>query len=92
MRAAKIDSNQRDIVSALRKLPGVTVETGHDDILVGYGGRTFWIEIKHPDCISKKTGLILESEITDSERKRLNTWMGHYAICWTLDQVLDIIY
>ena len=47
-RAAKIDRNQGDIVSALRKIPGISVETGHDDILVGYKGRTWWFEVKAP--------------------------------------------
>jgi len=30
------DTNEKDIVSALRKIPGVTVETGHDDIIYRY--------------------------------------------------------
>jgi len=36
--ARRVDSNQAEIVEALRKLEGFGVEVGHDDILVGYGG------------------------------------------------------
>ena len=87
-RAAKIDDNQRGIVKALRQIPGVTVEVGHDDILVGFKGRTFWFEVKRPECVSKRVQEILTSQITESERKRLEEWSGHYKIVWDLDQIL----
>ncbi len=87
----KVDNNQSDIVKALRKIPGVTVEVGHDDILVGRVGRTFWFEVKTPDCVSKKTGKVRPSKIKDSQKKLLHTWMGHYSLIWTLDQILKEI-
>jgi hypothetical protein len=95
-RAANVDNNQGDIVKALRKLPGCTVEVGHDDILVGYTDkndipRTYWYEIKNPELVSKVTGRIMESKITKSEKKRLRDFTGHYRIVWRLDQILDEI-
>jgi hypothetical protein len=87
-RAAKIDDNQPDIVKALRKIPGVTVEVGHDDILVGYKGRTYWFEVKHPDAISKRTGTVKNSEITKSERGRLDNFTGHYSVIWDVCHIL----
>jgi len=90
-RAAKVDDNQKSIVDALRKIPGVTVEVGHDDILVGYRGATHWYEIKRPDCVSKRTGMIRESEITPSERDRYKKWRGHYLIVWELGHILEDI-
>lgn len=87
-RAAKVDENQSAIVKALRSIPGVTVEVGHDDILVGFKGRTFWFEVKRPECVSKRVKEILASQITDSEKKRLEEWSGHYRIVWELDQIL----
>lgn len=87
-RAAKIDANQPEIVKALRSIPGVSVEVGHDDILVGYQGKTHWIELKEPDAVSKRTGEIKPSSIKDSQHKLLQNYTGHYAICWSLDQVL----
>ena len=87
-RAAKIDANQPAIVKALRKIPDVTVQTGMDDLLVGYKGFTYWFEIKEPEKVSKKTGKILDSAIKPSQMKLLDTWTGHYSIVWSLEQIL----
>ena len=87
-RAAKVDENQRAIVKALRAIPGMTVEVGHDDILVGFKGRTFWFEVKRPEAVSKRVNEVLASQITESERKRWEEWAGHYRIVWSIDQIL----
>ncbi len=87
-RAAKADDNQADIVKALRKIPGVTVEVDHDDILVGWRGRTYWFEIKNPDRALTVDGKLKDSEITDTERQRLTLFNGHYEIVWSLGQIL----
>lgn len=88
-RAAKIDANQPEIVEALRKINGVSVELNHDDILVGYKGLTYWFEIKTPDCVSKQTGLILESAKKDSQKKLEAKWCGHYRIVSNIDDILS---
>lgn len=50
-RAAKVDANQAEIVAALRKV-GATVQSlaatgsGVPDLLVGFRGNTFLIEVK----------------------------------------------
>lgn len=80
-RAARIDKNQNEIVEALRATPGVTVELGHDDILVGYEGRTYWVEIKSGP----------KARIKPSQEKLLAEWKGQYNICWELDQILYLI-
>lgn len=80
--AAKVDANQKEIVKALRDIPGVTVEPNHDDILVGYKGRTYWYEIKTPS--SKK-------RIQPSQIKLLEHWTGHYDVVCTLDTILQEI-
>jgi hypothetical protein len=77
-RAAKVDRNQGQIVKALRAIPGVSVATRHDDILVGYGGQTFWYEIKKSAT----------AEIKPSQKKLAKEWQGHYAIVWTADQIV----
>lgn len=79
--AKKIDNAQPEIVEGLRELPGVSVALDKDDILVGYRGQTFWIEIKS----SAKSGL------QPSQKKLKAEWAGHYAVCWTLDMVLKEI-
>ena len=89
-RAAKIDSNQPQIVKDLRKM-GYSVEVNHDDILVGIRGMTFWFEIKESNCVSKKTGLILESAKKDSQKKLEKEWRGHYSIVSTLEEIIEEI-
>jgi hypothetical protein len=90
-RAARVDNNQSDIVEALRKIPGVTVETGHHDILVGYKNRTWWFEIKNQDCVSPKTARVRASEFTKSENYRLEHFTGQYDVVWDVYQILEII-
>ena len=80
-RAAKVDSNQAEIVKALRAIPGVSVALRHDDILVGYRGRTYWYEIKAGQ----------RAEIKAGQAMLQNTWAGHYAIVSTLRQILSEI-
>jgi hypothetical protein len=77
-RAAKVDGNQAAIVKRLLEYPGVSVALKHDDILVGYGGQTFWYEIKADQ----------KSEIKPSQKKLAAKWQGHYAIVWTADQII----
>ena len=86
-RAAKVDANQAQIVSDLRMIPGCKVEPGHDDILVGYKGRTYWFEIKDPECVSKRTGNILENEKQKSQKRLEQEWTGHYRIVSTFDEI-----
>lgn len=87
-KAAKIDKGQNEIVAALRMIPGMTVEPGHDDILCGYNGRTFWFEVKSADAVSKKTGKVLESAKKDSQKKLEAEWQGHYQIVSSIDEIL----
>ena len=79
-RKDKVDANQNDIVDALRKM-GFSVEVGHDDILVGKDGKTYWYEIK--------TGP--KSEIKECQLKLLNNFKGHYKIVWSLEMILEDI-
>ena len=73
------DANQKDIVKALRKVPGVTVKTGMDDILVGCKGVNYWYEIKVSEKAAKQKAQI---DLVDS-------WAGKYRIVWTVEQILD---
>ena len=88
---ARIDTNQPEIVKALRMIPGCTVETGKDDILVGFRGKTFWFEIKTPDCLSKQTGKIRDAEKKDGQKKLEREWRGHYRIVTSLTEILKDI-
>ena len=88
-RAAKVDSNQKQIVKDLRKL-GFSVLPGHDDILIGYQGLTVWVEIKSPDTIGKD-GEIKQSKIRESQKKLASEWRGQYWICSSTEEILENI-
>ena len=80
-RAAKIDGNQAEIVKALRAIPGVMVATRHDDILVGFGGQTFWYEIKKS----------AKAEVKPGQEMLRQTWQGHYAIVTSAEEIIEDI-
>ena len=85
---ARIDNNQNEIVKALRQIPNLSVQVGHDDILIGHKGKTYWFEIKSPQAISKRSKKPLSSAIKPSQLKLLSEWQGHYKIVHNLDQIL----
>ncbi len=87
--ANKVDANQPHIVTTLRGIPGVTVELDHDDILVGYQGRTYWYEIKDPDKTLKKDGTWRKGALKKSQIRIESEFTGHYKIVTDVDQILD---
>ena len=89
-RAARVDDNQKDIVEKLRDIPGVDVDTNHNDILVGFRGKTFWFEIKNPNTL-KKNGDIRKGAVKKSQVELREGWPGHYSIVWSIDQILTEI-
>ena len=84
--AAKVDVNQPAIVKALRAI-GATVLHTHQlkncfDILVGYRGRTFLMEIKATE----------KDKLTPGEAKFREDWRGSpYHVVYTEDQAIKII-
>lgn len=90
MRAAKVDTNQADIVKALRKA-GATVQLLHrvgegcPDLAVGYKGQTYLIEVKDGAKSPSKRGLNpIQVEWHDQ-------WRGHVAVAESIDDALRII-
>ena len=89
-RAARTDNNQKTIVKTLRQL-GYSVITGHDDILVGCFGKTFWFEIKEPETISTVNGKVKPSSIQKSQKKLLQEYKGHYRVVTSINEILKDI-
>ncbi len=88
----KTDTNEKEIVKNLRLIPGVSVETGHDDLLIGYRGRTYWFEIKNPNEIGKNGEPYKRNNETYKKQKKLyDEYRGHYSIVSTIDQILNEI-
>ena len=88
---ARVDNNQKEIVDVLRTVPGVSVEPGHDDILVGFRGVTYWFELKSSNAVSKRSGKVLESRKKKTQRELEASWNGQYAIVASLDEILKEI-
>ena len=86
-RAARVDDNQGEIVARLRSLEGVTVELGHDDILVGYEGRTYWVEIKSPSA-RKADGSWKVGSIKADQLRLASDFSGHYLITDAVSEIL----
>lgn len=81
-RAARIDSTQREIVSALRAI-GATVQPLHSvgrgcpDLLVGFRGRNLLVECK-------STG----GKLTPDQERWHAEWRGEVLVAVTIDDVV----
>jgi len=90
-RAAKIDDNQKQVVEALRKIPGVSIALtaavgkGVPDFVVGYKGVNYWIELKDGDKPPS------QRKLTEHEEAWHSKWTGQVSICNNLDDVLNVI-
>jgi hypothetical protein len=88
--ASRVDANQPDIVRALRGV-GASVLHCHVlknafDILVGYRGRTFLMEVKDPSHPPSAR------QLTPGEAKFREEWRGsEYHIVHTADEAIAII-
>lgn len=89
-RKDRIDGNQHEIVEKLRRIPGVTVEVGHDDALVGYKGRTFWYEIKNTDKL-KKDGTFRKGAIKPDQIRIMENFTGHYRVVTSFEEIMEDI-
>lgn len=88
--AAKIDINQPEIVADLRTIPGCTVEVlsavgmGVPDILVGYRGVNYLLEIKSEWATEGK-------ELTPMQQKWHDNWTGQKAVIWSSGDAMKAI-
>jgi len=87
----RTDRNHAEIINALRKIPNLSVFSTHEvgkgfpDIVIGYKGINYLIEIKDgnkPPSARK---------LTDAEVKFHNDWRGQIKIVNNLDEVLNLL-
>ena len=90
-RAARVDANQAELVAALRKL-GCSVEPLHavgkgvPDLLVGYRGDKYLIEVKDGEKPPSKRKLRPTQEDWHAN------WRGSVHVFKSIDDVLDWVY
>jgi hypothetical protein len=91
MRIRKADDNQPRLVEQLRKIPGVTVAHTHTigkgfpDLVVGWRGKTYLLEIKDP--AKPKSA----RKLTPDEEQWHQKWTGHVSVVETVEDVLRIL-
>ncbi len=88
--AARVDANQAAIVSALRQVGAYVLFTFQlkncFDLLVGYRGRTFLMEVKDPAQPASKR------QLTAGEAKFKSEWRGSpYHVVHTVEEAIAII-
>ena len=88
-RASKIDTNQPEIVKALRKL-GYSVLHVHViknafDILVGANGFNYAFEIKDGSLPPSR------KKLTPGEQDFFNSWQGQVNVAECLEDILKVI-
>jgi len=87
----KTDSNHKEIMNQLRKIPNIsvfsthTIGKGFSDIVVGYKGLNYLIEIK--DGKKSKS----QKKLTEAEIKFHFDWYGQISIAENIDDILKII-
>jgi hypothetical protein len=89
-RAAKVDANQAEIVSGLRKIGATVTSTasvgnGFPDLCVGWRSMTFLLEIKDSNKPPSKR------KLTADEADWHAAWRGHVAVVETLAQAIEAI-
>ena len=89
-KAAKIDDNQKTIVNVLRQM-GASVQSlattgkGCPDLLVGYHGINYLMEVKDGDKVLSKQKLTIDQEHWHS------LWRGSVHIVKSVDEALKIL-
>ncbi len=89
-RAARIDANQNEIVTMLRKMGYSVAITsdcgkGFPDIVVGRSGRNYLFEIKDG---SKPPSA---QKLTEAEQQFCDNWKGQYNVITCLDDAIKIL-
>ena len=87
----RTDRNHAEIINALRKIPNLSVFSTHEvgkgfpDIVIGYKGVNYLIEIKDgnkPPSARK---------LTDAELQFHSNWKGQIKIVNNFDEVLNLL-
>lgn len=87
----RVDNNQKKLVEQIRRIPGTSVAHTHmigegfPDLVCGFRGRTFLLEVKDPAQPPSKRRL------TEDEKKFHEEWTGQIDVVETIDDVLRIL-
>jgi len=83
--AARRDANEGEIVRALEKV-GASVLRLHDiDLLVGFRGRNYLLEVKDGRKAPSKRPL------TPQQVKLRSAWRGHYRVVTSTEEAIEAV-
>ena len=90
---AKVDVNQPEIVKGLRKVGASVALThgtgkGFPDLVVGYQGRNYLIEVIGPDKLSR---FRQNGGLSDNQVEWHDAWRGQVCKVNNLDEALEAI-
>ena len=89
--AKRTDANHTQIIKQLRKIPGISVFSTHmvgngfPDIVVGYKGVNYLIELKDGNKSKSR------KKLTEDEKYFHLKWTGPILVAESLDDILDFI-
>ena len=88
---ARVDANQKKIVSQIREMGCSVLHThqlgkGAPDIIVGYAGKNYLIEIKDGDKP------LAQQKLTPDEIKFQAEWQGNYHVVNSFNKLRGIIF
>lgn len=87
----KTDRNHSEIIKQCRKVPGISVFSTHilgkgfPDIVIGYKGLNYLIEIKDGDKPPSQRVLTID------EKEFHKNWKGQVNICHNIDEVFTVL-
>jgi len=85
----KVDSNQKEIVKALRKTGRQVFEIEEPfDLLIDNCGEWLVMEIKNPETHARQKG---GSKMTDKQLEILETLTAKVLVVETVDEALDLV-
>jgi hypothetical protein len=83
------DGNEKEIVDALRHLGASVVRMDKPcDLLVGYRGRNYLIEVKLP--LGKRGGSS-HSQLNDDQKDFDKTWRGQFDVVRSTDEAIQLV-
>jgi len=87
---ARVDDNQHEIVNALRDIGAsvlslATIGGGCPDLVVGYRGTNYLLEVKDGGKSPSKR------KLTKDEENFINNWRGRVAVVYSIDDAIGAI-
>lgn len=96
-RYGRVDGNHREIVKALRAagasvLSAAGLGAGAPDLVVGYAGVTFLLEVKRPEALTHALRSLREKVTAERQSEWREKWRGRVpAVVHSIEEALSVI-